>query len=69
MSSAIATVDKCAQGQNTQENNPSVLETVPGPCDDKVRLRAYEKWEAAGRPSGNEVGYWLEAEQELLHAE
>jgi hypothetical protein len=37
--------------------------------EEKVRARAYEKWEAAGRPSGDGVCYWLEAEQELLHAD
>ncbi len=35
---------------------------------DLVRLRAYQKWEAAGQPIGQEVRFWLEAEQELLHA-
>jgi Protein of unknown function (DUF2934) len=33
-----------------------------------VRVRAHQKWEAAGRPSGDGVKFWLEAEQELLRA-
>jgi hypothetical protein len=32
-----------------------------------VRHLAYAKWEAAGRPSGDGVRFWVEAEQELLH--
>jgi hypothetical protein len=32
-----------------------------------VRVRAYQKWEAAGKPKGNGVNFWLEAEQQLLH--
>jgi hypothetical protein len=29
-------------------------------------LRAYGKWEAAGKPDGDGTRFWLEAEQELL---
>jgi len=31
---------------------------------DKVRRRAYEIWEAAGRPNGRDIGHWLQAEAE-----
>jgi Protein of unknown function (DUF2934) len=33
--------------------------------DEEIRLCAYRKWEAAGRPAGDGVRFWLEAEQEL----
>ena len=33
-----------------------------------VQVRAYQKWEAAGKPKGDGVNFWIEAEQELLHA-
>jgi Protein of unknown function (DUF2934) len=33
--------------------------------DEQVRQLAYLKWEAAGRPDGDGIDYWLEAEQEL----
>ena len=33
--------------------------------EDAIRARAYQLWEAAGRPVGEDVTYWLEAEQEL----
>ena len=33
-----------------------------------VRGHAYEKWEAAGKPNGDGVNFWLEAEQEVLQA-
>jgi len=29
-----------------------------------VERAAYEKWEAAGRPEGREMEFWLEAERE-----
>ena len=31
-----------------------------------VRLRAYQKWESAGKPPGDGTQFWLEAEHELL---
>ena len=34
---------------------------------DDIRRRAYEKWERAGKPAGDGVQFWLEAEQELMH--
>jgi|HubBroStandDraft_4_1064222.scaffolds.fasta_scaffold300592_2 DUF2934 family protein len=35
------------------------------PTADEIRTRAYQKWEAAGRPDGNSLVFWLAAEQEL----
>jgi hypothetical protein len=34
-----------------------------------IRLRAYQKWEAAGRPGGDSLRFRLEAERELLATE
>lgn len=34
---------------------------------EEVRLCAYQKWEKAGKPSGDGVEYWLAAEHELVH--
>ncbi len=31
----------------------------------QVRARAYELWERAGRPTGRELEFWLEAEAQL----
>jgi len=31
-----------------------------------IRELAYGKWESAGRPAGDSVRFWLEAERELL---
>jgi hypothetical protein len=33
---------------------------------DNLRLCAYQKWERAGRPPGDGIQFWLEAEQELV---
>jgi hypothetical protein len=32
----------------------------------EVRLRAYHRWEVSGKPPGDGVNFWLEAEQEFL---
>jgi hypothetical protein len=43
---------------------PSVL--TKGPVTpEAIRQCAYQKWEAAGRPPGDGVRFWLEAEREL----
>jgi hypothetical protein len=31
-----------------------------------IRLIAYRKWEKAGKPTGDGVQFWLEAEYELM---
>jgi hypothetical protein len=31
-----------------------------------IREAAYHKWERAGRPSGDGVKFWVEAEREVL---
>ena len=33
--------------------------------EEQIRHLAYRKWEAAGRPEGDGVHFWLQAEQEL----
>jgi hypothetical protein len=38
-----------------------------GAPEGAIRLSAYFKWVAAGRPEGDGVSFWLEAEQGLLH--
>ena len=35
--------------------------------EDVIRCCAYRKWEGAGKPTGDGVRFWLEAEQELAH--
>lgn len=36
--------------------------------EQKIRAKAYELWEAAGRPEGQEKDHWVEAER-LVDAE
>lgn len=39
--------------------------TTRAVTDDEVRTAAYHRWEAAGRPHGDGVEFWLAAEREL----
>jgi hypothetical protein len=34
--------------------------------DNRIRKRAYEIWETNGRPDGESVAHWQEAEREIL---
>ena len=36
------------------------------PSEEAVRLCAYRKWETAGKPEGDAVRFWTEAEKELM---
>jgi hypothetical protein len=38
------------------------------PSEENIRLHAYHRWDAAGRPGGDGLKFWLEAEQELLRS-
>ena len=38
---------------------------APSVSAEDIRLRAYRKWEIAGKPTGASIRFWLEAEQEL----
>jgi len=51
LSAAVATSDK------------ALMDTLELRVD--IQLCAYHKWEAAGRPTGDGVRFWLEAEKDL----
>ena len=51
------TAASVAGGQVDQKGQP--------PSAEKIRLCAYQKWERAGKPSGDGIQFWLEAEKEL----
>lgn len=36
--------------------------------EETIRLRAHQKWEAAGKPDGDNLRFWLEAEREVSHS-
>jgi Protein of unknown function (DUF2934) len=37
--------------------------------EERIRERAYDLWERAGRPEGRAVEYWLQAEREIAAEE
>lgn len=52
--------DSAAERSTRQPTRPAVT------LND-IRELAQSKWLAAGRPEGDGMRFWLEAEQELLH--
>lgn len=54
------------QGQKAQLSVSASSEKCPEQvCCEKIRERAYYKWEQAGYPEGDGSNFWLEAEAEL----
>jgi hypothetical protein len=59
----------------TSQTKPAVASALAEPSphgrpvsEDDIRLCAFGKWVAAGRPGGDGIRFWLDAEQELSHA-
>jgi hypothetical protein len=49
--------------QSQQATDPKAS-TLQAADPERIRQRAYERWEAAGRPDCDGVSFWLEAERE-----
>ena len=69
---ATTTVRMAKPGRPTPTPPPAERQTrgaapVEGRAvsEGEVRVRAYTKWVSAGRPLGDGVNFWLEAEREL----
>lgn len=49
----------------TRATQPKTMPYQITPTQEEIQVRAYQKWEAAGRPAGDGLKFWLEAEREL----
>ncbi|WP_315701178.1 MULTISPECIES: DUF2934 domain-containing protein [unclassified Bradyrhizobium] len=47
------------EGRKMQEQMMTVMD------DQEIRTRAHQLWEQAGRPSGRDAEFWLEAERQI----
>lgn len=66
--SAKRTVKPTASVTATPAYEPPMTESAPqngSVSEEDVRRAAYLKWEAAGRPEGDGLNFWMEAFQEL----
>jgi Protein of unknown function (DUF2934) len=43
-------------------------QAVKSVSEEAIRPRAHQKWEAAGKPDGDGLRFWLEAEREIAQA-
>jgi hypothetical protein len=50
-------------------NSTSAAQKNGTASEEAVRLLAYQKWEAAGKPAGDGSAFWEQAERELLSHE
>ena len=50
---------------SVSDNQDANCESV---SEEAIRLRAYQKWEAAGKPDGDGRRFWLEAVHEVLQS-
>jgi hypothetical protein len=63
-----AALESSAARKTTSNAAPEVANAHCTPAclrEEVVRLCAYTKWESAGKPAGDGVQFWLEAEREL----
>lgn len=74
MASKIATPAKPANAKPANAKPAGAVNAngaADGPANgdaEKIRLLAYQKWEAAGKPDCDGLSYWLEAEREVCQA-
>jgi hypothetical protein len=57
--------DKPPKSVAIAEGGAQAVSGIVAP-EDAIRLSAYFKWIVAGRPAGDGVIFWLDAERELL---
>jgi hypothetical protein len=54
----------------TRQTEATVMAAISSgggqPREQAIRERAYQIWEAEGRPDGKELGHWLRAEAEVI---
>ncbi len=53
---------------STFVESPSAATPTTAVSEDQIRLRAFQRWEASGKPDGDGTRFWFEAEQELRAA-
>jgi hypothetical protein len=65
--SASAQANSTASTNETRSfaGSANEVQSVRSISADAIRLYAFRKWEIAGKPAGDGVPFWLEAEKEL----
>jgi len=54
-----------ATTSGTKGGKNDLSSSMPTLCENQVRELAYSLWEEAGRPEGDGVQFWLQAEEKL----
>lgn len=50
----------------TTQASPPAAQAKSRPSQEQISKRAYEIWEAHGRPEGKDQEHWCQAERELM---
>ncbi len=62
----IATIPIASTSVVTAPVENKCATACAAPSEEAIRVGAYYRWDAAGRPGGDGIQFWLQAEQELL---
>jgi hypothetical protein len=52
----------------SSDKDPNALLVSRIVAADDIRLCAYKKWESEGKPAGDGIRFWLDAEKEVAQA-
>ena len=62
----MATVQKAQPAaQKSEARNAAAARATTAISPDRIAARAYEIWQANGRPDGRDRDHWFQAEREL----
>lgn len=62
----MATPQRSSTARRAQPSNVSPISSAaPAPSREKIAARAYEIWQEAGCPHGQNEAHWYQAEREL----
>jgi hypothetical protein len=62
----MATVQKSQfAAQKNEARNAAAAKATTAILPDRIAARAYEIWQANGRPVGRDLDHWFQAEREL----
>ncbi len=57
---------ECNLGCGPERGTYQTPDQCQDACEEAIRELAYQKWEAAGCPSGDGFDFWIEAEYEVM---
>jgi hypothetical protein len=72
MATQVKSLSVTPKGREHLKPAPQMVQAMPKwkpPSPDEIRMAAYIRWDLAGKPPGDGVRFWLEAERALLDSQ